>query len=83
MTNEQLKQSAKDEAARENGFNDWDDVITYNLSFGLSNNKLEVLINRAMEIYAERVGEAQYEKGYRDATSEAIKEIHNNYKPLN
>ena len=54
---QELLQSAKDEAARERGCASWADFKLLNRAFGAVTKKdedLDFILNRAMEIYAER-----------------------------
>ena len=64
MTNEQLKQSAKDHAAMELYFCDYQQAIEENQL--ISNIERETFWHLAMEIYAEKVGEAQRTEGIRE-----------------
>lgn len=50
MYNKELIQSAKDEAAREAGWENWKHI-----SEALHAYRMDAVINRAMEIYADRV----------------------------
>lgn len=69
MTNEQLKQSAKDEAAMEAGYLSFEDFKFKNRAMGAVTKKdadLDYIINRAMEIYAERVNGFKNVKAVKD-----------------
>jgi len=69
MYNKELIQAAKDEAAREIGCVSWADFKLLNRAFGAVTKKdadLDFILNRAMEIYAERVNEFQKVKAEKD-----------------
>jgi len=57
--NNELLNAAKDEAAREIGYKNFGDVI-------MEEGELNLVINRAMEIYAERVNGFQKVKAVKD-----------------
>lgn len=58
-----------------------EEILDLHLSEGL-HDKLRISILKAMDEYGKNREDKAYKKGWEDATSEAIKEIHENYKPI-
>lgn len=69
MNNELLKQSAKNEAARELNMplvTNFEDVKAIYYEGGIGSDLFDTILNRAMEIYAEKVGDEQRTEGIRE-----------------
>lgn len=80
MTNkEQMILDAKDEAAREKGYESYEDFMDYHSEVFLPDSMAE-FTNRAMEIYAEKVGDAQWNAAIEKAAVIGVRECRGYYE---